>query len=716
MKAMLKKLILLAVVAMAIIAFFYFGLNNYLTLEAFKARQADFAASYAANPLLFLGTFFLIYVIMTALSLPGAAILTMAAGALFGLVNGTILVSLASSIGATLAFLSSRFLLRDWVQDKFGDRLRSINEGFERDGAFYLFTIRMIPIFPFFVVNLLMGLTKIKTFTYYWVSQFGMLAATAVFVNAGTQLANLEPGKSLLTPELIGSFVALALFPWIAKWVIGAIKRRRVYKGWTRPKKFDRNLIVIGAGSAGLVSSYIAATVNAKVTLIEADEMGGDCLNTGCVPSKALIKSGKVAHAVAQAKDYGINAVAPQIDFPAVMQRVRDVITAIEPHDSVERFTGLGVDCVKGYARFVDPWTVEISEGNETRTLTAKSFVIATGAAPFVPPMPGIDDCGYLTSENLWDAMATRKEAPKRLIILGGGPIGCELAQAFQRLGSKVTIVEMLDRLLGKEDEDAAKIIEQHLTGEGVDILLGHKAVRILECKKLIVEGAGGEREIEFDDVIVAVGRRARVTGFGLEELGVVVEGEMPVDDYLATMMPHIKAAGDVAGNQQLTHGASHEAWYASVNSLAAPFRKYRADYTVLPRVTYTDPEVASVGVTQAEAREKGIAHDVTRYDLDDLDRAIAESETSGFVKILTKKGSDKILGATVVGSHAGETIAELVFAMKHNMGLSKIMATIHSYPTWTESNKYVAGQYRLARKPEKLLALSRKWFDWRRG
>lgn len=482
---------------------------------------------------------------------------------------------------------------------------------------------------------------------------------------------------------------------------------------YKRPKRFDRNLIVIGAGSAGLVSAYIAAMVKAKVTLIEAHEMGGDCLNTGCVPSKALIKSARVAHMVKDAARFGVNAPPANIDFPTVMRRVRDVITTIEPHDSVERFTGLGVDCVKGYACFVDPWTVEI---DGKRKLTAKAFIIATGAAPFIPPLPGVENCGYLTSETLWDAMADRKAAPARLVILGGGPIGCELAQAFGRLGSQVTIVEMADRLLLKEDPDAAALVTESLIADGVTILTGHKALRFEGNKTLVVAGSAGEQTLDYDDIIIAVGRKPRVTGFGLEELGLVVEGRLKTDDFLRTNMPHILCAGDVAGNQQLTHGASHEAWYASVNALARPFKKYRADYRILPRVTYTEPELAAVGLTEAEAIMQGIAYEVTRYDLDDLDRAIAESERQGFVKILTAKGSDKILGATIIGAHAGETLAEVTFAMRHNLGLRKILQTIHPYPTWAEANKYAAGQYGLARKPEALLIWAERWFRWMRG
>lgn len=483
-----------------------------------------------------------------------------------------------------------------------------------------------------------------------------------------------------------------------------------------RPKRFDRNLIVVGAGSAGLVSAYIAATVKAKVSLIEAHEMGGDCLNTGCVPSKALIKSARVAHAVADAARFGVNAPPATIDFPSVMRRVRDVITAIEPHDSVERFTGLGVDCIKGYAQFVDPWTVEISDADAgKRRLTAKAFIIATGAAPLIPPLPGIEHSGYLTSETLWDAMADRKAVPQRLVILGGGPIGCELAQSFQRLGSQVTIVEMADGLLLKEDSDAAALVTGQLRSEGVAVLTQHKACGFNHGKILIADCPNGEKSIPFDDIIIAVGRKPRVTGFGLEELGLIVEGKLETDDFLRTNIPHILCAGDVAGRQQLTHGASHEAWYASINALARPFKKYRADYRVLPRVTYTEPELAAVGLTEAEAIARGIAHDVTRYDLDDLDRAIAESEAQGFVKILTAKGSDKILGTTIVGAHAGETLAEVTFAMRHNMGLRKILQTIHPYPTWGEANKYAAGQYGLERKPEALLKWAERWFRWMR-
>lgn len=714
---MTKKIILLAIIAAAVAAFFYFDLGSYLSLDYFKSQQESFAAAYNENPLLIIALFAAIYIISTALSLPGASLLTILAGALFGVFTGTIVVSFASTIGATLAFLSSRFLLQDWVQSKFGNRMKSINEGLEKDGAFYLFTLRLIPAVPFFAVNLLMGLTKIRILTYFIVSQLGMLAGTFVYVNAGTELAQIESASDIASPGLILSFVALAIFPWIAKFFINIVKRNKAYKGYTKPKKFDRNLIAIGGGAGGLVSSYIAAAVKAKVTLVEAHEMGGDCLNTGCVPSKALIKSAKVANFVNNSDKYGIEQSAAKVNFPEVIKRVQGVIKAIEPHDSVERYTGLGVDVVKGYAKFIDPWTIEIAKNDGgTQRLTAQNFVLATGAAPFVPPLPGIEDTGYLTSETLWDEMAIRPEAPKSLTILGGGPIGCELAQSFQRLGSQVTLVEMADRLLGKEDADAAAIIRDSLVEDGVTILTGHQALRAEGKKALIIKGPDGEIKLEHDDLLISVGRRARLDGFGLEDIGVEVDRGLVVDEYLATSMPHIYAAGDVAGNYQLTHSAAHEAWFAAVNSLFGFAKKYKADYRVLPRVTYTDPEVASVGLTEEEAKEQDVAYEVTTYHLDDLDRAIAESETKGFVKVLTVPGKDTILGATIAGSHAGEIITEFTLAMRHNMGLGKIMATVHSYPTWSESNKYAAGQYRLNRQPEKLQAFAEKFFAWRRG
>ncbi len=713
----MKKLAIIAVFAALIAVYVVFDLGDYLTLAGIKAGVAEWEAFYAANPVAVLAGFFAVYVAVTAASLPGAALMTLAAGALFGVVTGTILVSFASTLGATLAFLSARHVLRDQIEARFGERLKAINAGLVRDGAFYLFTLRMIPAFPFFMVNLVMGLTRIPTTTFVWVSQLGMLLGTVVYVNAGTQLARIESLAGIASPGVIGSFVLLGIAPWLAKGVIGVLQRRKAYAGFKRPRRFDRNLVVIGAGSAGLVSAYIAATVKAKVTLVEAKDMGGDCLNTGCVPSKALIKSAKVASTMRHAGRYGLTPAAPEVPFRAVIARVLDTIKAIEPHDSIERYTGLGVDVVKGYARIIDPWTVEIArnEGG-TQRLTTRSIIIASGAEPVVPPIPGIEESGYLTSETMWQAFAQMDAAPQRVAVLGGGPIGCELSQALARLGSEVTQVEMANSLLGREDADVSALAREVLEADGVRVLTGHRAVRI-EGRTLIAEAGGQEVPVPYDALIVAIGRKARLTGFGLEDIGVDTGKTVTTDEFLATKFPNIFAAGDVAGPYQFTHTASHQAWYASVNALFGTFRKFKADYRVIPAVTFLDPEFARVGLNEREAAEQGIAVEVTRYDLDDLDRAIAESETRGFVKVLTPAGGkDTILGAAIVGAHAGELLAEYVLAMKHGIGLNKILGTIHAYPTMAEANKFAAGSWKKAHKPEGLLTWVERYHAWMRG
>jgi pyruvate/2-oxoglutarate dehydrogenase complex dihydrolipoamide dehydrogenase (E3) component/uncharacterized membrane protein YdjX (TVP38/TMEM64 family) len=713
----MRRLVILVVVLALAVALYQLGLKDYLTLDAIKASQGSFAQSYANNPVLVIGIFFLVYVVSTAFSLPGAALLTLLGGALFGVVTGTIVVSFASTIGATLAFLGSRFFLRDWVQAKFGDRLKAINDGVAKDGAFYLFSLRLIPVVPFFVINLAMGLTPIRARTFYWVSQLGMFLGTLVYVNAGTQLAQINSLGDIASPGLLASFAALGLFPWIARAIMNLIKRQRVYKGWTRPKSYDRNMVVIGAGAAGLVSSLIGATVKAKVTLVEGHKMGGDCLNFGCVPSKALIKSAKVAEQMRHADRYGLNVADPKFSFKAVMARVHAAIAAIEPNDSVERYTGLGVDVAEGHARIVDPWTVEISphQGAVYR-LTTRSIIIATGARPFVPPLPGIEESGYLTSDSLWEVMAKRDAPPTRLTVLGGGPIGCELAQAFARLGSKVTLVEMAPRVMIREDEDVAALAAEALTESGVEILTAHKALRV-EGKAIIVAGPdGSERRIAFDDLLVAVGRAARLTSFGLEELGIETGKTVSVNDYMETKYPNILAAGDVAGPYQFTHTASHSAWYASVNALFGLFRKFKADFRVIPWTTYIDPEVARVGINEQEAKEKGIAHDVTIFPLHELDRAITDSATKGFVKLLTVPGKDKILGVTIVGEHAGDIIGEYVLAMRHGLGLNKILSTVHAYPSYIEANKFAAGKWKKANAPEWAFPWLEKFHSWRRG
>jgi len=712
-----SRLVVLAAVAALIAAFFAFDLGRYFSFELFRSQQAAIDAYYRARPLASAGIFFAIYVAVTGLSLPGAALMTLVAGAIFGLLWGTVMVSFASSIGATLAFLASRLVFRDSIQRRFGDNLKAIDAGVEKDGAFYLFALRLVPAFPFFVINLVMGLTPIRTRTFYWVSQLGMLAGTLVYVNAGTQIARLESPGGILSPGLIISFTLLGIFPLIAKWIVEAVRAQRVYARWPRPGRFEQNVVVIGAGSAGLVSAYIAAAVKAKVALIEKHRMGGDCLNTGCVPSKALIKSARLLSQIRRAAEFGIKSASADFDFADVMERVQRVIRAVEPHDSAERYAALGVQCIEGEAKITSPWTVEVKSAQSTRTLTTRAIVIAAGARPFVPPIPGIEEVGYVTSDTVWEL----RRLPKRLLVLGGGPIGCELTQCFARFGSQVAQVEMLPRLLIREDPEISAMVLKRFREEGINVLLSHKAkeFRIENGEKILVcEHGGSDVRIAFDQLLCAVGRIANTRGYGLEELGIPVAKTRTVEtnEYLQTIYPNIYACGDVAGPYQFTHTASHQAWYAAVNALFGGFRKFKADYSVIPWATFTDPEVARVGLNETEAKEKSIAYEVTTYALDDLDRAIADGEAHGVVKVLTRPGTDRILGVTLVGEHAGDLIVEYIAAMRHGIGLNKILGTIHIYPTLAEANKYAAGAWKRAHAPGKVLGWVERYHAWMRG
>jgi len=711
------KTLLLVVIAILIVSFFIFDLQQYLTLDALKSKQ-DMIESYRSTyPGLTVVIYGLVYIAVTGLSLPGATILTLAGGAVFGLLWGTVIVSFASTIGATLAFLAARFLFRDTVKSRFGTRLQSIDQGIDRDGAFYLFTLRLVPIFPFFMINLTMGLTRLKVRTFYWVSQVGMLAGTLVYVNAGTQLAKIESLSGILSPALLGSFALLGLFPIIAKQIITSIQAKKVYANWNKPQTFDNNLIVIGAGSGGLVTSYIAAAVKAKVTLIEKHKMGGDCLNTGCVPSKALIRSAKWLSHLKRYEEFGIKQASADFDFADVMERVQSVIKTVQPHDSIERYTELGVDIVEGDAKIISPWEVQVKTSEGVKTLTTRSIVIAAGARPFVPPIPGLDKVEPLTSDNIWNL----RELPERLLILGGGPIGCELTQCFARLGSQVTQIEMLPRLVVREDPEVSEAVMNRFKQEGVDLRVGHTAKEfIIENgeKILIADYEGQAVKIPFDQVLVAIGRVANINGYGVEELDIKLSSRKTIETnaFQETNYPNIYACGDVAGPYQFTHVAAHQAWYAAVNALFGQVKKFRTDYSVIPWSTFTDPEVARVGLNEQDAKEQNIPYEVVSYSIDDLDRAIADGEAHGFVKVLTQPGKDKILGVTIVGEHAGDLIAEFVLAMKHGLGLNKILGTIHIYPTMAEANKYVAGVWKRKHAPEGLLRWVGKFHTWRRG
>jgi pyruvate/2-oxoglutarate dehydrogenase complex dihydrolipoamide dehydrogenase (E3) component/uncharacterized membrane protein YdjX (TVP38/TMEM64 family) len=704
----------------AVLAWRHFELGSLLTLEQLKASRDALAGAYEARPLATVAAFFGVYVLAAALSIPGALILTLAAGAMFGLGVGLLVVSFASSLGALLAFLAARYLLRDAVQARFAKALAPINEGVRKDGTFYLLTLRLVPLFPFWLVNLLMGLTPIGAGRFYVVSQLGMLAGTVVYVNAGTQLAAIRTPGDILSPALLGSFVLLGLFPLLAKAGVGWLQRRKVYAKWEwkRPARYDRNLVVIGAGAGGLVSAYIAAAVKAKVTLIEGHRMGGDCLNTGCVPSKALIRSARMARQLKQAASLGITGAAGEVDFAAVMRRIQGVIRDIEPHDSIERYTRLGVEVLQGHARITSPWSVLVTHADGTQqTLTTRSIVIAAGASPFVPPIPGLQEVGFFTSDTVWSLT----ERPRRLLVLGGGPIGCELAQSFARLGSEVTQVEMAPRVMGREDTEVSELVAAALREDGVNLLTGHQAVRaevVAGEKRLIVQAGERETAVPFDGLLCAVGRSPRVSGYGLEELGIPLTPKKTIETnaWLQTLYPNIYAVGDVAGPYQFTHTAAHQAWYAAVNALFGRFKRFKADYRVIPWATFTDPEVARVGLSEAEATEQGVPYELTRYGIDDLDRAIADGTAHGFVKVLTVPGKDRILGVTIVGEHAGELLAEFVLAMKHGLGLNKILGTIHTYPTLAEANKYAAGEWKRAHAPKKLLQWVARYHAWERG
>jgi len=712
----LKKVVLLIAIAVAVSCFFIFDLGQYLSLDYLQSQKSALLELKDQHPFEAALAYFIVYVLVTALSLPAAAVVTLAGGAIFGVMQGVILVSFASTIGATIAFLIARTILRDSVEQKFSDSFAKINRGVSKEGAFYLFGLRLVPVFPFFAVNLLLGRTQMRVGTYFVVSQLGMLPGTIVYVNAGTQLGQLESLSGIVSPGLLLSFALLGILPFVSKRILNALQAQKVYRGYSKPDTFDTNMVVIGAGSGGLVTAYIAAATKAKVTLIEKHKMGGDCLNTGCVPSKAFIRSASAAHQVKTAQDYGLSDAYAQVNFAEVMERVQRVIGKIEPHDSIERYTELGVDCIEGEARIVDPYHGQVNG----QTLRTKNIVIATGARPSLPDIPGLPDCPYYTSDTIWNL----REQPKRLVVLGAGPIGCELAQSFQRLGTHVTLVNRSNRILPKEDPDTVQFVRDRLEHEGVQLVLGTADLDIQQNAEsrasytLSLSHQGISKRYDFDCLLVATGRTPNVTGFGLEELGIELteKGTIAVNEHLQTKYPNIYAVGDVTGPFQLTHAASHQAWYAAVNGLFGSLKRFKVDYRYIPWATFTDPEIARVGLSETEARERNIAYEVTTYPLDDLDRAIADGSDYGVVKVLTVPGKDKILGACIVGKHAGDLLAEFVLAMKHGLGLNKILGTIHIYPTLSEANKFTAGEWRKARKPEGLLGWVERYHTFNRG
>lgn len=706
-----KKKIIIVLLLLFAIGFIY-NFNHLITLESAKNQQALLTGYIEQNFLLTSTAYFVLYVLATALSFPGALIFTLLGAALFGFWWSILLVSFASSIGATLAFLVSRYLLGDWVQQKFSGNLKAINQGIEKDGNLYLLTLRLIPIFPFFLINLLMGLTAMKGRNFYLYSQLGMLPATIVYLNAGTQLADIQSLSGLLSPAVLISLGILGVFPLLTKFLIEKIKLKKIYAPWVKPRSFDRNMVVIGAGSGGLVTAYIAAAVKAKVTLIEKHKMGGDCLNTGCVPSKALLRASHNIKEIITARQFGVDAQINRIDFKKVMSRIQKVIEKIEPHDSTERYSQLGVECLQGQANIISPWHVELNG----EVISSKNIVISTGARPFIPAIPGLSESNYVTSDTIWSLT----ELPKKMLVLGGGPIGCELAQCFNHLGSTVTIVERLPQILIREDVDAAALVSQQLISDGIEILVAHNVSRFIQKEQrhfVELQHQEQTRVKEFDLVLVAIGRQANVSGFGLEELDIELSDKntIVVNEYLQTKYPNIYAVGDVTGPYQLTHAAAHQAWYAAVNGLFGSFKKFKTDYSVMPAATYTYPELARVGVNEKEAQALALNYEVTKYEINDLDRAITDGHDLGFIKVLTATGSDKILGATIVAAHAGDLLAEFTLAMRYKLGLNKILSTIHPYPTMSEATKYTAGIWKKEHAPQTLLNWVEKYHKWTR-
>ena len=714
----LKKTAVIIVMLGTIAAFFSFDLYQYLALDALKAQQTRLIAYYIAQPITTAFAFFMIYVVLVALSIPVVLILSVAAGAIFGLVWGTVIVSFASSLGATLAFLVARFVFRDIVQAKFSVYLKTLDDGVKRDGSLYLFTLRLVPAVPFVALNLLMGLTTMKTFRFYLVSQAGMFPATIVFTNAGTQLVKLDSLSGILSPALLSSLALIAVIPFFGKWLASLAKTRKLYRDYPRPRFYDRNVVVIGAGSAGLVASHLAAVLKARVTLIEKQKMGGDCLNTGCIPSKALLRTARFLSHIERSKEFGVESATASFDFATVMQRIQDVITRIKPHDSTERYTKLGVECISGTARITSPFSVDI----DGMSLTTRSIIIASGAHPFVPPIPGIEDMDYWTSDTIWDI----RVQPKRLLILGGGPTGCELSQAFARLGCAVTQLEMESRLLLREDPEISTMLLDRFLAEGIDTRLGHRAVafrkrdskNFVRCVIKDEKSRDTEIEIEFDELLVAVGRTANTDDYGLAELGITLDADRTIttNEFMQTCYPNFYACGDVAGPYQFSHVAAHQAYYASVNALFAGMKRFKANYSVIPCATFTEPEIARVGLNEQDAAQQNIAYEVTYYGIDELDRAITDSEAHGFVKVLTAPGNDRILGAAIIGEHAGDLLMEFVIAMRHGIGMNKILGTIHIYPTLSEANKYAAANWKRNHVPIRILDWLESYHRWRRG
>ena len=688
-----------------------FDLQNLFTLAALKEKQVQLQGAVNNNPLYSATIFFIAYVVFAGLSLPGVVIFTLAAGALFGILQGTILVSFASTIGAFVAFLVARYLLHDSVQQKFANRLTTINRKIKSEGAFYLLFLRLVPVFPFFLVNIIIALTPIRPLTFYWVSQLGMLPATLVYVNAGTQLAKVSELKDITSPAILFAFLLLGIFPFVAKGIANFLKAQRVYRNFSRPQQYGYHTIVLGGGSAGLVAAYTTSTLQGKPLLVERGKMGGDCLNTGCVPSKSIIRSSKFIADMQRSKSFGISKTSYEFSYQNIIERVHNKIATIAPKDSIERYTDLGVDCEQGTASVVSPWEVEVNG----QRYAAKNIIIATGATPLIPNISGLSDIPYFTTDTIWSL----QELPDHLLIIGAGPIGCELGQAFARLGARVSIVHRRSMILPNEDEEAAVLLEQALTLDQITLCTNFLTEKIsANGDNYILHGKheGAPVQISFSHLLLATGRSPNLTGLENLQLETDDNGRLLVNETLQTRFPNIYACGDITSPMQYTHVASHQAWYAAFNALFRPIKAFRCRLDNIPRAVFTDPEIASVGITEKQAIAQQLPYRITTFPMDDIDRAITDNATEGFIKVMTAGNSDKILGVCVVGEHASELIAEFVLAKTHNLGLNKILQTVHIYPTRGEINRMVAGKWRREQISSRTMQILKKFQHWRLG
>lgn len=709
-----SRLIILALLIAAVACFFIFDLGEYLTLESIKSHSGALHGQVQAHPWWARGTFFAVYVALTALSFPGTVVLTLLAGALFGLLEGTLLVSFASNVGAVMAMLISRFMLRDWIQKRFGTQIAAINKGLAREGTFYLVSLRLIPLVPFVLLNPALGLTRVGMWTFWWTTQLGMLPGNAIYVNAGQQLVQLQSLSGILSPSMISTLVLLAVFPLLATRLLTLYKARQAYRGWRRPKRFERNLVVIGGGTGGLATARIAASLKAQVSLFERQRLGGVAVHEGSVPARALSRSANLAHALHHGQPQGVRQQVEDADFAEVVGRVRRLADEAMGCPSAEHYTRLGVEVVMAEARLSSPWTVEV----EGRTLASRAIVIATGSRPWVPPIPGLDAVEPLTCDTLWSL----RERPERLLVLGNGAGACEFAQAFQRLGCQVTLASEREVLLEQEDAEAAQAVTAALNADGVELRLGLSPLRVevVEGERRLICGARdeGELALPFDRVLLALGQSADVEGLGLDALGLRCgdDGSLDVDEYLATRYPNIYAVGSVAGPYGAPHVAEHQAWYAAVNALFGGFRRFTVSERVIPHAVFTAPEIASVGLTEAEARALGVEFDVIRLNLSSLAGAVAEGAGEGFVKVLTEQGEDRILGVTIVGEQASETLAGFVVAMKHKLGLNKLAETVQLGATLGEASRVVAEAWRQQRRPTRAIGWAERFNRWRLG